>query len=781
MSINDDLAKELLGVFALEAGERLQAINEHLLALEKALGVKEVDRLLAEIFREAHSLKGAARAVNLPTIEAVAHRLESLLLEMQTGVVGRDREIFDLIYEAADAIGTLTEEGPGASESAVDVDDLGARLEAAIKPRSEASNGEGPAAVPGTMAEEAEEEGPVSEGQQGASTETAEAHPHWSAISGTPARADETVRVTTAKLDDLFGHVGELLAARVGAEKRLADVRALQEEVDGWKRSWRRVRPSYRRFLIDIEAAGSSSLSNGNGAEINDVVTFLEESDRHLRSAAERLTELGHGLESDTRTMAQLTNDIHDDVRRTRMMPVQTVFQSFPRMVRDISNASGKQVELEIHGADTEVDRSVLEHIGAPLTHLLRNCIDHGIEDPETRREMGKLPQGKIVLQAGHHGDSVRVEVTDDGRGIDVKKVIEKAVAQEVISPEEAESLDEREALWLIFRSGLSTSPLITDISGRGIGLDVVRETIERLHGRIDVESQPGEGTSFSLILPLTLATTFCLMVESSGQSFGIPITNVLRIMRLEPNEIVTAQAREVIKVDGQPLPLARLENVLGLASTNGDNVDGSRRLVAPIVASGEKRIALLVDGVLGAQEIVQKNLPRPLGGTRYVAGASILGTGELVMVLNAAEVVRTSGDAVSKPASQPAKKEEDETASIIIADDSITTRTLERNILEAAGYSVRVAADGIEAWTLLQQNGCDLLVSDVNMPRMDGFHLTERVRSDPRFHDLPVILVTSLDKPEDRERGIDAGADAYIVKGSFDQDRLLETIRRLI
>jgi two-component system chemotaxis sensor kinase CheA len=762
-AIGDDLGKELLAVFALEAAERIQTINDHLLALEKALGAKEVDRLLAEIFREAHSLKGAARAVNLTSAEAVAHRLESLLLEMQAGSVGRGRAVFDLIYEAVDAIAAVAAGPTSSGASGVDVDVKGVceRLDAAV-----ASEGE----APGSSA-------PAPDAGRAVSPTVPDEEPETRPAPG------ETVRVATAKLDALFASAGELLATRTTAEERRNELHELIDEMEEWQRHWRSVRPSYRRLLL--ASSGPNHAPNdrrvSTDPEYDDLLEFLDENERRLGSAGRRTRELGKAVDHDARLAAQLTKDVHDEVRRTRMMPVQVVLKTLPRMVRDLSNAHGKRVTLRIEGGNTEVDRAVLEKMGAPLTHLLRNSIDHGIEHPPARVRAGKPDEASVTVRVARQGDVVRIEVADDGSGIDVPRVVEKAVEREVVTAEEARSLSEREALWLVFRSGFSTSPIITDLSGRGVGLDVVRNTIERLHGTIEVDNRPGDGVTFALVLPLTLGTTVTLLVEAAGQCFGLPVTNVVRTVRLAPDDVSTAQGRDVARVNGETLTVAHLGRVLGLpGAAQQDAADAGT--CAAVVASGEKRMALLVDGLAGMQEVVLKNLPSPLGGSAHVAAASILGTGELVMVLNVGELIRSSGRAEPGAALiSEAVAERDKPASILIADDSITTRTLERNILEAAGYTVIVAADGIEAWTLLQQEPCDLLVSDVNMPRMDGLHLTERIRADARLKDLPVVLVTSLDKPEDRERGVAVGADAYIVKGSFDQDRLLETIRRLV
>ncbi|MDQ4025762.1 MAG: response regulator [Actinomycetota bacterium] len=746
--MGDDLAHELMAVFTLEARERVQSINEHLLTLEKALSVAEVDRLLAEILREAHSLKGAARAVNLAPAEAVAHRLESLLLSLQKGSVARERTVFDLIYEAVDAIGAIA--AAGGADTSVDVPELSRRLDEAGVPSEPVSPP--PAATGAVVYADRDESG---------------------AAPVVPPPV-ESVRVPTEKLDAMLASTGQLLAARSVAQRRRGELRELTDELDDWQRRWSAVRLPYRR-LLESEA---DHRERGTDREAAAVLTFLEEGERRLRALVPRARSLRGAVEQDTRRMDALARDIHDDVRRTRMIPVQVVLQGLPRMVRDLANALEKRISLRIEGADTEVDRSVLEKLGAPLTHLLRNCVDHGIEDQETRRRAGKPAEGEIVVRVAQRGDAVQIEVEDDGGGVDVEGVVASALERGVLSEDEGRALGERQALSLIFRPGFSTSPIITDVSGRGVGLDVVRATVEQLHGTVDVENRPGRGATFVLVLPLTLATIHSVVVGAGGEVLAVPLTNVVRVVNLGRADVSSTEGRPISTIDGEALPIAHVADLLGLPR-QAPTAGAAHPTV--VVASGDRKMGLVVDRLAGTQDVVLHALPDRFGRVAGIAAASILGSGELVMVLNVSDLI--GGPTLSESARPIAlpRDTEQAPASILVADDSITTRTLERNILRSAGYEVVVAADGAEAWKLLQQGGCDLVVSDVDMPKMGGFELTQRIRADVRLRDLPVVLVTSLDDPADRERGVQAGADAYIVKGSFDQDRLLSTIRRLL
>ncbi|MEW6059801.1 MAG: response regulator, partial [Actinomycetota bacterium] len=610
---------------------------------------------------------------------------------------------------------------------------------------------------------------------------------------------EETIRVATVKLDSLMAQVGELLISRIAAEQRLPEIRSVAKELGEWGEELRQFRAKHRKMPLPRPVLeGEQEIQEDEGAAVAklrqhvDLLTeFLDESQQRLRATRASFAEFVRGLEADGRRMGRVTSDLQDSVRRTRMLPVSTVFDPFPRIVRDLAKDLGKEVALSVEGAETEVDRAVLEEIRAPLTHLIRNCVDHGLELPEDRVAAGKSPVGTIRISASQRGGNLLIEVTDDGAGIDADRVRASVVQKGYLSAEAAAALSEREAIQYIFRAGVSTSAVVTEVSGRGVGMDVVRDTVEKLHGMLDVDSRPGVGTRFTMSLPLTVATTHCLLVRARGHTFALPITNVARIQRVDTAEVQSVQARQVIPMDDGAVMVAHLADVLDL-SPNGGSPEAEKRerwLPTVVVGSAEQRAGLLVDGLAGSQEMVIKNLPWPLLRVRNAAGATLLGTGEILVVLNAPDLVRavTTGSGVGIAEARPRVEAEAETETetvtrtVLVVDDSIVTRSLEKSILEGAGYRVRVAADGSEAWAILQSEGCDILVSDIVMPVMDGFELTKKVRADRRLKELPVILVTSLGSDDDHERGVQAGADAYIVKGSFTQDRLLETIRRLI
>ncbi len=755
-SMNDDLERQLLALFVVEAGEHLQAINRSLLALESRPELPLDAKTLAEPMREAHSLKGAARAVNLDRIESLAHALESLFQRLQTGKMQLSLPVFDLAYRVLDGMGGLVLAAGGQAPAPGGLDDAGllAQLEA-LRPALHEVRPQAPA-------------------------------PTLEQTSGLEP-GGETVRVTTQRLDALLARIGEVQVARLGAEQRLPDVHLLQESLAGWESEWRKTRPRFRRLLHGLDAAA------GNAArDERPVFEYVQASEARLRALREGLDALQHALQADQHRMSQAAAELDEEISQARLQPVSAIFTPFARMVRDLARSRDKQVSLLLQGSETGADRAVLEQLRDPLLHLLRNAIDHGIEPPEARRKSGKPLQAVITLKAARQGSNLLIEVSDDGAGIDVAGVVAAAVSKNLLSRQAAEALSEREALWLIFNSGLSTSPVVTDLSGRGVGLDVVRQHVEDMHGLIDVASQPGQGTRFTLTVPLSLATTLCLQFQAGTRrladgtgphEFALPVTNVMRLLRVTPGQTGSVEGRPVMRVDGEPVALLNLTDVLRLPpAPRPVGARGDEPRPGILVGLAEKRAVFLVDAILGARQMVIKRLPPPLLRVRYTSGAAILGTGAVLLLLEPSDLLRSAegSRAAPEPTAQP-QGQPVQAPMILVTDDSITTRTLEKNILEMAGYRVHLAADGLDAWTYLQDGECDLLVSDVSMPRMTGFELAARLRADPRFASLPIILVTSLDSPEEREQGIQSGADAYITKGAFDQEQLLDTVRRSI
>jgi two-component system, chemotaxis family, sensor kinase CheA len=519
-----------------------------------------------------------------------------------------------------------------------------------------------------------------------------------SAPAATPADTAApaaTIRVATDELDGLLRRAEDLLAAKLAAGAAVARAERLVAEVK-----------------------------------------------RGDPRAAERAARaLAGALRRDERAVASAVDGLLEQARRVRMTPAASVLDVFPRMVRDLARSQGKDVEWVAEGGELALDRRVLERIKDPLIHLVRNAVGHGIEPPGERA--GKPPRGRVgVTVRAVEGGRIELAVTDDGRGIDAERVRDAARRARVADADAHE---------LVFRSGLSTSFVITDVAGHGLGLAIVKEQVERLGGRVELDSRPGAGTTVRLLVPASVTTFRGLLVSAGGQRFLLPLEAVDRVVGSTP---------------GEGTPLA---SVLGLPA-------GEPRACV-LVAAGGERAGLLVDEVLGEREGLVREFAAPLVHVRHVAAAGLLGGGELVLILRVRDLI--AGARVRREVRRPAQALTGP-PSVLVVDDAATTRAMERGLLEMAGYRVMVAGDGLEAWETLAHADFDLVVSDVDMPRLDGFELTTRIRADARLAELPVILVSALEARADKERGIAVGANAYVVKSSFEQSNLLAIIRRL-
>jgi len=772
MGLSAEIRQQLINSFKAEQKEHVQAINRGLLQLEKNPAAPNRAELLNEIFREAHSLKGTARAVGITTIESLGHALEDLLLNAKEGRLVFSAELFDLMYQALDAVDlVMTQLEAGHTTPPVAVLTLLARLEEVTQQLGHTAA----AAPPENQPVEVETQ---TEAETEAVAPPPQAEPDMLAVA--PAGpADETIRVSVSKLDALMGQFAELLGAKIRAEQRLAEVRRLQGLAAEWHKEWLPLRGSYNRLVRSRRQARRNEAYALKSSEMTALVEFITKNQDLLHAFNLQSNALSRQFANDTLRLSLIIDELQEEIKRVRMLPLATITHTFGRMVRDLAREQGKEINFIITGDGTELDKRVLEQIKDPLLHLLRNAIDHGLEPPERRFAAGKPPQGQIVLEAVQQGNNVVITISDDGRGLDRAAIRAAAVRRGLLSAAESQKLSDDETVTLIFNSGLSTSQIITDISGRGVGLDVVRQNVEELHGSLNVASRPNLGATFTLTLPLTLASSHGLLLRAGEQTFALPISTVVRMLRVPPGQITRLGGREAIIYDGKPIALARLADILELPAAPV----ASELLTVVVVGVAEKRLGLIVDDLLGEQEIVMKNLGRQLVKVGGIAGATVLGSGQVILVLHTADLLKLAARASNRPsvagATQPAAQLR---KTVLVVDDSITTRTLEKNILESAGYEVKLATDGEEALAALVSGQTpNLIVSDINMPRLDGFALTQRVRQDTRYAEIPIILVTSLDSPADKARGIEVGADAYIVKSSFDQGNLLETIEQLV
>jgi two-component system chemotaxis sensor kinase CheA len=479
----------------------------------------------------------------------------------------------------------------------------------------------------------------------------------------------------------------------------------------------------------------------------------------------------------DQAKLSLITDELRQHVIELTMLPVSTVFDAFPRAVRDLARSFGKQVELTMSGSETALDKRVIEQLSDPLIHLVRNAIDHGLESPAERKQAGKPPTGTLAVSAEQHGDRIQISVRDDGRGIDPVAIGQAAVRKGIVGAADLGLWSHDRLLNLIFEPGFSTRTETTDVSGRGVGMDVVRVIANRLGGSVSVSSEPGRGTKVLLDLPLSLALTRAVLVSVNGERLAIPTAPIRRILGVPHHVPGQSPFASVIEVDDETIPLAPLAGVLALPGL------AAAEQSALILEARGSRVAISVDAVLEEQELVFQQLRGPFEDHATLSGAAILGDGEIVPILDVQAIVER---AIRNPAAAPAPVPNAEpvvstSGRILVVEDSLVAGELLTGILCGAGYEAAVTHHGIEALEVLRNDEWDLVISDIDMPEMDGFELTEQLRGDPRLCDMPVIIVTSRDSEDHRKRGMAAGADAYVTKGSFDHHQLLDMVHRLM
>jgi two-component system chemotaxis sensor kinase CheA len=732
----DAFLLELLKSFKMEATEHYRTILNELVELEKNPPAPELQSLIETIFREIHSIKGAAMAVNQHDIGRLCQGIESIFHKAKQGKFTLTSPHFEALYKAADLLGVMFSEIETTKKS------IDSTLLLQIIKRLDAftTGQELPDSTPipdsheiTGASEKQEQPEPVSLSTLISDQKTIQTEPSPAEISGQiripktdQIPTQDTVRIATSKLRKLLYEAEIFISIKAAFEFYIREIKKLQ---------------------------------------INELSVISKEMD-----------QLQHAL-------SRSVDDLLLNIKTTLLFPFSTVLDIIPKIVRDLGKEYKKEINLVILGGEIEIDRRILEEINNPLIHLIRNCIDHGLETPKIRKKAGKHPDGILeVIVRQDTGRQITVTVRDDGSGIDREKVIQSAIKAGIVSRESGDRMTDAEVFRLIFKSGISTSPFITDISGRGLGMAIVAEKVSKLGGSIDVDSVPGQGTTFTIKLPVTIANFRGVVVEVNDRFFIIPTTSVEKAVRIRKNEIRSVQSKQFILLSDESISLVRLSDILEIPVGKSKKLE---EIPILILVAGQDRIAFGVDQVHGEMEVTVRDMGPQLVHVRNISGVTILGSGMVVPIINIPELMDsaahfTKGETVTQ-VSEGEETPEKLQKRVLVAEDSITMRSLLRNILESAGFMVKTAVDGMEAYQLMQKEFFDLLVTDIEMPRMNGFELTTRIRHDNLLSAIPVILVTALDSPDDRQRGMESGANAYIVKGSFEQSNLMEMIHRLI
>lgn len=798
MFIEDE---ELRQLYRDASQEHLDKLDNGVLHLEKH---PEDTGQLQELLREAHSLKGDSRMLGVQDAETLTHQVEELLIGIDKGKYEVTAELCDRIYQGLDAVRKVAHEavtGEPAELQLIHVlaqimgaDDLSDAPEASVgdpldlensahKETSESDlsdldlfasdqpfipagldlsrlDPELVAALQGTHPEEPTTDGPPQP-------------PMMTEMPAAPSPAQiethqiDTVRVAAPKLDLLITHASELAVTQLRIARRVDDITQILNTWQACSQEKLAQRPVLEQLKQQV---GPESF------------TPLHKAQQRQESYLEQLGELIHQLQgtaaADTVRLGAIANELESSILSLRMLPLSNLFSPFARLVRDLAKEQGKEIDLVIDGGDTLADKRILEEMKDPLTHLIRNAIDHGIELPAERLVVDKAAKANLQLRGYAASNSICIELVDDGRGLDLGKIKRTALRRGLYSETELEQMSPDQLQSLIFEPGFSTRTTTTELSGRGVGLDVVRTHVERLKGSIQVASIPTQGCTFRFTLGTNLNTTYALIVTVDQAPYAIPMESVEILIRVQYHDIFTLDGSPMITFQGQPLALAWLSDLLELP-TAPRAVENTTSAYLPCVVLkvGSEQLGLLVDNLLEQQDIVLKPQSKLLKRIRNITGATILGNGEICMVLNPQDLVRS----IRKDHSRSANRMEPVKFKVLLVENSIPIRTQMSRILQGAGYEVAVAVDGLDGFEKLRLDTFDAVVSDIEMPNLNGLELTQRIRQQEKYKELPIILLSTLAKDEDRRRGAKAGASAYLSKGDFDQTLLLETLRRLI
>lgn len=586
----------------------------------------------------------------------------------------------------------------------------------------------------------------------------------------------KTLRVDSAKLDTLVNQINELMITKIKAKKHLMELNLVNKELAEWQKNSIKTL-SFLKYY-DKKYFQSAGGDNPISFFIKQLLMLFSENNQKVQDAVAGIVNLQRMVQEDDTKTSLIVDNLEQMVKDIRVLPLATVFHLFGRMVRDIAQEKGKKIELKIIGSETCTDKKIIEEIKAPLIHIIRNAIDHGIETPEERIELGKNPEGEIILSARQFGSKVIIEIQDNGRGINIEKIKEKAVQKGYLTQEEINSMSDEQITNIIFSPGFSTGESITNISGRGIGLDVVQTKISQLNGKVKVISEVNKGCCVQIELPTTMSTLKAFLVKSANQTFAIPMDAINTVLRKRTDEIILNKGKKSIIFNEKSIPLFSLAEILNLEQSHT-----TKDKATILILENESRIiALSVDKLMGDQEILHKKLSAPLYKLKNISGVTTLISGEICFILNILDLMNAVTPSKIQINSSTSQKLLLNTSyKILLVDDSITTRTLEKNILTKAGYTVEAVQNPIEAFEIMKSTRFDLIITDIEMPEMNGFEFLEKLKTDEMYSDIPVIVVSSLLTEENKKRSAELGAEKYIVKNDFNQDEFQDTISKIL
>lgn len=780
----DDM-KEIMEDFLIEAFELIEQIDHDLVELEAN---PEDLELLNRIFRVAHTVKGSSSFLNFDVLTELTHHMEDVLNKARKGELKITPDIMDVVLESVDMMKGLLEsirDNGSDAAAGIDIKNICASL-------TQISEGEAPSAAPEAPAAAPAPE-PVKEPEPAAPAEEAApevSDAELSKLSDSEVEAEIERLLKVRKAEDQARRASkgiapkspEEIAPAASAAPAPAPKSAPSRERDADKKvpaassssavaQEQTIRVEVKRLDHLMNLIGELVLGKNRLLKIYDDVEERYEGEKFLE-------ELNQVVSS----LSLVTTDIQLAVMKTRMLPIAKVFNKFPRMIRDLSRELGKQIDLEISGEETELDKSIVEEIGDPLVHIIRNSCDHGIEDPETRKAMGKPEKGLVQLKAYNEGNHIVVEIVDDGKGLDADMLKAKSIEKGIITEREADAMSEKEAFGLIFKPGFSTAAKVTNVSGRGVGMDVVKTNIEKLNGIIDIESEVGKGTVMKLKIPLTLAIIQSLLVGTQEEFYAIPLASVLETVRVPIDDIYTIDGKNVLRLRDEVLSLVRLSDVFGVNKV----FDGGDQTYVVIIGVAEAKLGIIVDTLVGQEEIVIKSMGDYLQNIPGIAGATIRGDGRVTLIIDVGAMMEMAKDIKvnirAEMEDSTKAKEKPSDYKVLIVDDSKMDRTIMQKSLEPIGVTIIEATNGVEALNIIKsgEHAFDAVLIDIEMPRMDGYTLAGEIRKYSKYRTLPLIAVTSRTSKTDRLRGVEVGMTEYITK-PYSSEYLENVVRKNI
>ncbi len=810
VDVLEDISAELLEAFTIEAEDHLRNVGAQLATLDK--DPSQIG-LIQEIRRAIHTIKGGAGTVGIIPIARLAHRMEDVLDLLYEGQMTLTPDVMAVLFSSSDALEDLLTGGADETELQTRLTELYAQYTAWLGEAAES-----PLSVP-IILEPLGEEPTIDLAELAPQLAAAETKTKMEAGPAQPTKSSEVVRVPLERLDELVRSVSELVITRTTFEQHMGGLVHLVDELwHSFERlrqvshkletqyevtalggnQWTLVGASGERPQVSGRSLGSKNPGSNGGLETGDYVKEFDElqMDRYtefhllsreltettsdLRTIGNELRHVIGDFDGVLNRQGRLSSEIQDKLMRTRMVPLANIATRLHRAVRVVSQKQGKLIDLTLIGENIELDKKVLEEMADPLLHVLRNAVDHGIEPSALRQVMGKSERGEITLKAYYQGNQVVLEIADDGAGLEPQILRAKAVSAGYVSEADAPQLSDDELYSLIFLPGFSTAEEVSEVSGRGVGMDVLKTSVHKLKGTISVDSSPGQGTTFTIRLPMTLAVTRALLVKSYGETFAIPLAAVSQILRAGQDEYEQIGQDEVIRVGGKVYPLLQLGTVLNLSPISEET---ATRPPVLILEAGATQVALVVDEILEGREIVVKTLGNHLRHVHAVTGATLMGDGSIVLILNPAELVTNPEQAESGGWSKIHQPEggRHKPLSVLIVDDSVSVRRVVSNLIKNAGWVPSTAKDGLEALGFIQNavQLPDVILLDIEMPRMDGYELTATLQAHDVFRRIPIVMLTSRAGEKHRRKALDLGVADYLVK-PYQDETLLNAVRRL-